>query len=268
MEPDAESEVSNPLIQNWSRTGTTGAGVDLLRRTTSAQPLALPTDPAGLSSAAAADPEERDEFRAFVANRVITPPGQEWLAARRKYQSKKQREAAGKTLNFIKSSPEGQTGLLESRKKDWDKWKQFNAAKIVPGDELEELLKEGHVALPTQWIETDKNVHKRLPGVDIEPLDKSRLVAGGDLEDTNLRSDSPTCDIEEQKLIFSFAACHGLKVRSADTTNAYFQGQELDRILLFKQPPGGLPDPELPPDAHLLARVPIYGTRDAGRGFW
>ena len=119
-----------------------------------------------------------------------------------------------------------------------------------------------------QWIETDKNAHKRTPGVVVEPLYKSRLVARGDLEDTNLRSDSPTCDVEGQNLIFSFAACHGLKIRCADITNAYFQGQELDRILLFKQPPGGLPDPELAPAAHLLARVPIYGTCDAGRGFW
>ena len=226
-------------------------------------------DLSGLSSAAAADPSERNEYRAFVANRVVTPQGERWLAKKRtKYQSKKQREAAGKTLNFNKSSPDVQAGLLESRKKEWDKWKQFNAAKIVSGKELQELLAEGHVALPMQWIETDKNAHKRTPGVVVEPLYKSRLVARGDLEDTNLRSDSPTCDVEGQNLIFSFAACHGLKIRSADITNAYFQGQDLDRILLFKQPPGGLPDPELAPDAHLLARVPIYGTRDAGRGFW
>ena len=57
-------------------------------------------------------------------------------------------------------------------------------------------------------------------------------------------------------------------IRSADITNAYFQGRELDRVLLFTQPKGGLPDPDIPPGAHLLARVPIYGTRDAGRGFW
>ena len=89
----------------------------------------------------------------------------------------------------------------------------------------------------------------------VEPMRKSRLVARGDLEDTDARSDSPTCDIEGQNLVFSFAATHGLMIRSADITNAYFQGRELDRVLLFKQPKGGLPDPDIPPNAHLLARV-------------
>ena len=89
-------------------------------------------DPAGLPSAAAADPSERDDFRAFVAIRAITAPGEQWLAQRRtKYQTRKQREAAGKTLNFNKSSPDVQAGLLESRKKEWDKWKQFNAANCL-----------------------------------------------------------------------------------------------------------------------------------------
>ena len=36
--------------------------------------------------------------------------------------------------------------------------------------------------------------------------------------------------------------------------------------MLFKQPPGGLPG--VPEGACILARVPIYGTKDAGRKFW
>ena len=283
-EPDTEEFPRTPAIQqdlldSWSRTGTTGAGVDVLRRLSGAQdPSSVAAEPARSSSDAAPsagfrweppDDAALAEFRAFVANRVVTRPGEQWIAKRKtKYTAKRAREAAGKTLNFWKSPPEVQKGLLEARRREWDKWKQFNAARVVHGDELRELVAEGHTPLPMQWIEVDKNAHKRVDGMEVEPLYKSRRVARGDLEDAHVRSDSPTCDVEGQNLIFSFAACHNLPVRSADITNAYFQGQELDRILLFKQPPGGLPDPDLPEDAHLLARVPIYGARDAGRGFW
>ena len=80
------------------------------------------------------------------------------------------------------------------------------------------------------------------------------------------RSDSPTCDIEAQNLIFSFAASRMFKIKSIDITNAYFQGEEQDRLMLFKQPAGGLPG--LPAEARFLARVPVYGTKDAGRKLW
>ena len=57
---------------------------------------------------------------------------------------------------------------------------------------------------------------------------------------------------------------------SADITNAYFQSEPLTRLLLMSQPRGGLTqyDPEIPEDALLMCRVPIYGTKDAGRGFY
>ena len=40
----------------------------------------------------------------------------------------------------------------------------------------------------------------------------------------------------------------------------------MSRVLLLRQPRSGLPG--LKPDDRLLARVPVYGTQDAGRGFW
>ena len=37
----------------------------------------------------------------------------------------------------------------------------------------------------------------------------------------------------------------------------------------MKPPPGGLPDPDYADgETMILARVPIYGTEDAGRKFW
>ena len=64
-------------------------------------------------------------------------------------------------------------------------------------------------------METDKNEHLRKPGgPDVEPNTCSRLVGRGDLEKgvENLRSDSPTCDIEAQNMIFSFAATYLLVI--------------------------------------------------------
>ena len=40
----------------------------------------------------------------------------------------------------------------------------------------------------------------------------------------------------------------------------------MSRVLLLRQPRSGLPGRK--PDDRLLARVPVYGTQDAGRGFW
>ena len=123
----------------------------------------------------------------------------------------------------------------------------------LQGKVLIELLSEGHWPVPTQWVENEK---------------KSRLVACGQFEDrTGIRSDSPTCGVEGFNLIASFAACNRVKLRSADLSNAYFQGEKMDRVLLLKPPRGGLPG-ETDTDYMLAANVPIYGTGDAGWKFY
>ena len=212
-----------------------------------------------------------EEFRVFFANRVETNASQDYLKRkaklRSKYAAKKRKEDTGKLLVYERCSPGTQAGLLKSRATEWDKWQQFYAATIVAGVELQKLLDEGYQALPTQWIETDKNAALRVPGgPELEEKLKSRLVGRGDLEDVDVRSDSPTCETEATNLICSFAASRKLVIKCADITNAYFQGEELDRLLLFKQPKGGLPG--VPEGACMIARVPVYGTKDAGRGFW
>ena len=58
-----------------------------------------------------------------------------------------------------------------------------------------------------------------------------------------------------------------MKIKITDIRNAYFQGEPLDRALLLAPPRGGLPGEDTN-GAAILARAPIYGTRDGGRGFW
>lgn len=181
-----------------------------------------------------------DDFRAFAAIRMETPEAMKWLKKRRAY-SNKNKAAQGKVFTYEKCSPELQKGIDGSRKVEWDKWKQFNAAIDLDEKHYRELIAEGHEEVPLKWVDTDKNDALRGSQPDIEVKHKSRLVTRGDLESGDIRSDSPTADIEAQNLVFSFASSRKVMIGSADITNAYFQGEELDRVLILKQPKGGLP---------------------------
>ena len=80
--------------------------------------------------------------------------------------------------------------------------------------QYDELIREGHQVIPTQWVELDKNHNKRLLDPTVEPNYKSRLVVRGDLEKGDPRSDSPTASIEAQNLVFSFAASRKFRIKS------------------------------------------------------
>ncbi len=57
-----------------------------------------------------------------------------------------------------------------------------------------------------------------------------------------------------------------LSIKIADSDNGYFQGEPPTRPVLLRPPKGGLPGETLEPGQFMLTRVPIYGTKDAGRG--
>ena len=204
---------------------------------------------------------EREEANALIA--FYTDRGVGY-----KYRPKKGGKRS-KNINFETSDQFTQSGLTESRKVEWAKWKQFDAVYPVSGPELEQLLDQGHKPIPLQWVDIDKNEHKRREGgPHVAPLFKSRLVSRGDLEETTgVRTDSPTCDIEGLNILLSWFSCERLTVKSGDITNAYFQGCPLERLILMRQPPGGVPDVDISADTMFVARVPIYGTCGAGRGF-
>ena len=175
-----------------------------------------------------------------------------------------------KNLRFGSCSKEIQEGLLRSREKEWDKWTEFNAGVVLTQEEVEELRDDGITVQPMQWVETDKAAHKRREGGPyVEPILKSRLVGCGNCEDTDgIRTDSPAGDVDSHNLVFSWAASNRCKLKSADISNAYLQGKEVDRVILYRIPKGGIPGRGIAEGAIIAARVPIYGTKDAGRGFW
>ena len=69
-----------------------------------------------------------------------------------------------KTIIYRKMDEEIQRQLRISRRDEWSKWEKFNAAIAIPRAEREKLMAEGHQLIPTQWIETDKNDHRRREG--------------------------------------------------------------------------------------------------------
>ena len=159
---------------------------------------------------------ERDETNTLIA--FYTDRGVGY-----KYRPKKKGKKS-KNINFETSDQFTQSGLTESRRVEWNKWKHFNAVYPASGPELEQLLDQGHKPIPLQWVNIDKNEHKqREGGPHVAPLFKSRLVSRGDLEETTgVRTDSPTCDIEGLNILLSWVSCERLTVKSGDITNAYF----------------------------------------------
>ena len=231
------------------RNKVTGKGVELLEK------FAMIFDE---------DPKKDQDRVGFIQVRLV-PPKQKKAPAR-KPQKKKDGD---KNLSYASCSPVIQQGLRKSRAKEWQKWEEFNAGVLLSRAELQELLDAGVKVYPMQWIETDKNAHKRRDDKHIAPDLKSRLVGCGNFEDTDgLRTDSPTGDVDAHNLVFSWCASHKVKIRSADISSAYLQGKQNDRVILYRIPKGGIPEEGIEEGQVLAARVPIYGTKDAGRGFW
>ena len=95
------------------------------------------------------------------------------------------------------------------------------------------------------------------------------LVGCGNFETTEgLRTDSSARDVDSHNIVCSWCAQAHASSHSCDFTNGYFQGQEIDRILLYRVPAEGIPEEGIAGGEILASRVPNYGTKDAGRGLW
>jgi hypothetical protein len=236
----ADDTEEGSLLETWERNKVSGPGVEVLERS-----------------------QDRQTLSAFLADSRMDIP------MAKKYVTKiENKEARGKTLHYEREDKEIREGLDISRRTEWEKWQKFIAGRPCRGAELKKLLDEGHNPIPMRWVDVDKASHRRRQGGPYVPPEyKSRLCGRGDLEGIGgLRNDSTTAEIEAHHLLFSFASSNRLKLKIADISNAYFQGEQMDRLLLMRPPKGGIPDPEYEDgETFILARVPIYGTQDAGR---
>ena len=172
--------------------------------------------------------------------------------------------ARKKELNYDKASGDKKKGIDEARGKEWSNWKNFEAVNVLLPEAAAEYLREHPEAKPTpmRWVDIDK----------AEPWEtsryKSRIVVRGDLERgaDGTRTDSPTCSSLMLNLTLSMAASNKWKLRGGDITASFLQGERMTRTLVLRPPKGGLPD--VPEGSLLLAQKPVYGTKDAPRGFW
>ena len=181
----------------------------------------------------------------------------------------------GKLLLYAKEPEHVQRALDETRLAEWKKWQKHSAADVISVQEAARLVSEGAEEIGTQWVEVDRNEKIRIESEQAGeakhvPMNlKSRLVALGNQEKRELRSDSPTADAEGIRLVFSFASSRKAKVMCGDLETAYFTGERTSRVLLLRQPRSRLPG--LNPDDRLLARVPVTELRmqdaDSGKSF-
>ena len=183
--------------------------------------------------------------------------------------SKSGKKATGKQFNYEKEDETTRKGIDEARRAEWLKWEKFMAVRPIEGEELQQLLREGYTPIGTQWIDTDKHLHLKRPGVTHKPEYKSRLVALGNQETTlGIRTDSPTADLDSVNMILSWASSEKLRLMALYITNAYFHGETMDRLMIHKPPRGGIPIEGYNPDRMYVCRTPIYGSQDSGRLFW
>ena len=202
--------------------------------------------------------KENHEVHAFLAERSFADTSKSG-----------KKKATGKQFNYELETEETRKGIDGSRRDEWEKWQKFMAVKPIEGNELKQLLDEGHKPISTQWIDTDKNLHLKRPGQPHTVKYKSRLVARGDQEKTlGIRTDSPTADLDSVNMILSWASSEKLRLMSLDITNAYFHGETMTRLMILRPPRGGIPTDDFHPDRMYICRTPIYGSRDSGRLFW
>ena len=223
--------------------------------------------------------DEYGDHCAFVAAMDLTgkksantrPP------MKNKYQNKFNLEKAGRLLMYQKQDQAVQAEIDDARVNEGVNWQRFNAAKKMFRDMALKLIDAGVEVLPTAWVDVDKHSGLTETVVDeksgkkitkpLKPKIKSRLVARGDLQRIFGRTDSPTADPEAISLICIYSVSEDLTLHVGDLDHGYFQGEKLERKLLLKAPRGGIPG-LAEEGEYLLALVPIYGTKDAGRGLW
>ena len=196
-----------PLVTQMKRNKVSGKGVAMLEKIAYLFDDELQDDPQKVS---------------FIQVRWMAPKTRKVPA--RKPPKKKDGD---KNLSYNSCSPDIQKGLRKCRADEWRKFEKFNAGVILSREEVQELQDAGVKINPMQWIETDKNPHKRRDDKNVPPELKSRLVGCGNFEDTDgLRTDSPTGDVDAHNLVFSWCASHKVKIKSADISSAYLQGKQ------------------------------------------
>ena len=134
---------------------------------------------------------------------------------------------------------------VEARKVELKKLEGFNSYEVVND--------EGQYRISCTWIHWYKGEEVR-----------ARLVARGYEELEEVRSDSPTVDKCNMRLLLAICQSEGWTLKTSDVKSAFLQGQNLDRDVVIKPPrDAGVPKGKL-----WKLKVALYGLNDASLQFY
>ena len=143
---------------------------------------------------------------------------------------------------------------IEAKDVELSKFKKYNAYEVV--DRREAV---GCKILPMLWVLTEKIDESGKMKV------KARLTVMGNREkDQNIRTDSPTAQKTNLRLLMLLANLKGWTVSSLDVEAAFLQTETTDRDIYVYPPKEAK---EEPGKVWRLIR-PVYGTKDASRAFY
>ena len=115
---------------------------------------------------------------------------------------------------------------------------------------------EGQNYVESRWVLTEKDDESGQKTI------KARLVAKGFQDESDVRTDSPTCDKSSVRLLFTVAATNQWKVCSLDIKAAFLQGRQLQREVYVKPPP------EFGTGILWKLNKAMYGLNDASREWY
>ena len=120
----------------------------------------------------------------------------------------------------------------------------------------------------TRWVHTDKREVANEVKIDatLPLLAKARIVVQGCQERIDIETYSPTASLLCFHLVCAVASMKRFKLGAADAECAYLQGDGINRQLILRSPTP--PPPGVVAGQLFRARASIYGTKDAGRGWW
>ena len=159
-------------------------------------------------------------------------------------------------MYFSEKIPRSQWALDEVKdamKLELDQFDYYKSFDLVRSEPHQQKLR-------TCWVVTRKTTE----GGQVKV--KARLVIMGNHEkqSDDLENDSPTCERDTLKLLFSVAASKKWDLHTTDFKNAFLQGDELGRDVFV------IPPPEAGVEYGIIwkLRVAIYGLTDGSRKFY
>ena len=164
----------------------------------------------------------------------------------------------------------------DAQVKEWSTWVKYTAARPL---EKGETVTEKDNVMDMRFMWTDKLETERGMKTwdELPPVAKARIVIQGPkdkglYDGTAGNTSSPT--LPEDGLMFFLQVCitNGWRPQQGDIEAAFLNGGALNRKLILRAPPEGLPEipgvmPAIKPGGYLVALKSIYGMNQAPHDF-